>query len=550
MAPRAAEPAAEKLQAGTKFEALGGWQGAGWRFDLTFVVDVVDGEKAEGHSDWVLRAVPQQYEAEYGPKIGSSAVEKWKGTTSGRAIRVEGFEKEDKAEVIAEGKYQLVLLYEDDLYDDDSDDEEEIIERDGGHKRAQVAMGRVSGCFVKLVRLTEAEEDLEALFKLADADGDGGISKEETMKYLKSQGVELDDVALDMMWQLVDLDGNGTVDMEEFKLLRFVIRKLLDGMKMGHALRLLREIIADQQPEPEPEPEPEPAPEPAAEKLQAGTKFEALGGWQGAGWRFDLTFVVDVVDGEKAEGHSDWVLRAVPQQYEAEYGPKIGSSAVEKWKGTTSGRAIRVEGFEKEDKAEVIAEGKYQLVLLYEDDLYDDDSDDEEEIIERDGGHKRAQVAMGRVSGCFVKLVRLTDPEAEVEVEVEAAAAAAEAEAEAEAEPEVEAEPEAEPEVEAKAEPTSPLRQSGTVVRSTSEDADRRLQRKAQAKSTADYLRNAFAGLDADSLLSKCARPTTPTFASCISSIEACTTLTHSRTHARTRSLARSLNQSINQSLS
>ena len=100
------------------------------------------------------------------------------------------------------------------------------------------------------------QEDLEALFKLADADGDGGISKEETMKYLKSQGVELDDVALDMMWQLVDLDGNGTVDMEEFKLLRFVIRKLLDGMKMGHALRLLREIIADQQPEPEPEPEP------------------------------------------------------------------------------------------------------------------------------------------------------------------------------------------------------------------------------------------------------------------------------------------------------
>eukprot|EP01046_Picozoa_sp_COSAG06_P071624 COSAG06_NODE_20575_length_789_cov_10.924638_1_plen_96_part_01 len=93
---------------------------------------------------------------------------------------------------------------------------------------------------------------------------------------------------------------------------------------------------------------PRASPEPAAEKLQAGTKFEALGGWQGAGWRFDLTFVVDVVDGEKAEGHSDWVLRAVPQPFEADYGPKIGSSAVEKWKGTTSGRAIRVEGFEKE----------------------------------------------------------------------------------------------------------------------------------------------------------------------------------------------------------
>eukprot|EP01046_Picozoa_sp_COSAG06_P118380 COSAG06_NODE_65545_length_256_cov_1.955414_1_plen_50_part_10 len=50
----------------------------------------------------------------------------------------------------------------------------------------------------------------------------------------------------------------------------------------------------------------------------------------------------------------------------------------------------------------MIAEGKYQLVLLYEDWCYDDDSDEVEEIIERDGGHKRAQVAMGQVSGYFV----------------------------------------------------------------------------------------------------------------------------------------------------
>jgi len=153
MAPRVAEPAAEKLQAGTKFEALGGWQGGGWRFGLTFVVDVVDGEKAEGHSDWVLRAVPQQYEAEYGPKIGTSAVERWKGTVSGRAICVAGVETDDPAEIIAEGKYQLVLVHGEDLYDDDSDDEEEIIERDGGRRSAQVAMGQVSGYFVKLVRL-------------------------------------------------------------------------------------------------------------------------------------------------------------------------------------------------------------------------------------------------------------------------------------------------------------------------------------------------------------------------------------------------------------
>jgi hypothetical protein len=96
----------------------------------------------------------------------------------------------------------------------------------------------------------EEGEDLEALFNIVDADGDGSISKQETMNYLQSQGItELSEAALDMMWTLVDLDGNGTVDIEEFLRLRWVIRKRLDdpGMKMGDALRLLNEFNATSQ---------------------------------------------------------------------------------------------------------------------------------------------------------------------------------------------------------------------------------------------------------------------------------------------------------------
>ena len=141
----------------------------------------------------------------------------------------------------------------------------------------------------------------------------------------------------------------------------------------------------------------------AAEELQAGTKFE--GRWSGSGWEFDLTFTVDKVGANDAEGHSDWVLRGVPDQHSADYGPKIGNSAVEKWKGECTGRAVRVKGFETKDPAEIIAAGEYQLVLRHSDDLYKSESDDEEDVIEREK-FRRAQVAMGKVSGSGVRLIR------------------------------------------------------------------------------------------------------------------------------------------------
>ena len=131
----------------------------------------------------------------------------------------------------------------------------------------------------------------------------------------------------------------------------------------------------------------------AAEGLQAGAQFE--GTWSGSGWEFDLTFAVDKVAGKDAEGHSDWVLRGVPKQYDADYGPKIGASAVERWKGEFTGRSIRAKDFETDDPADIIAEGQYQLVLRHADDLYK--IDDEKDALEREK-FPRSQVVNGKVS--------------------------------------------------------------------------------------------------------------------------------------------------------
>ena len=99
-----------------------------------------------------------------------------------------------------------------------------------------------------------------------------------------------------------------------------------------------------------------------ADELTAKTTFE--GSWSGDGWDFDLALVIDKVSGGAVEGHTKWTLRAVPKKYEDEYGPKVGGSAKELWKGKRDGRQLAAEGYETEDPAGIIAEGKYQLVLL------------------------------------------------------------------------------------------------------------------------------------------------------------------------------------------
>ena len=86
-------------------------------------------------------------------------------------------------------------------------------------------------------------EDIDALLISLDKLGGEGISKEETKKHLHSKELALADIAFEMMWKVVDRDNSGTLDADECVCLHFLVNKLQQGMKMGHALRLLKDIM-------------------------------------------------------------------------------------------------------------------------------------------------------------------------------------------------------------------------------------------------------------------------------------------------------------------
>ena len=83
------------------------------------------------------------------------------------------------------------------------------------------------------------DDDLTALFKRVDADGNGKISKDEAVEYIQSKGVDLSPVQLDMLWKQIDTDGNHAVDIDEFPIFMDVLKGLEQGLTMGHALRVL-----------------------------------------------------------------------------------------------------------------------------------------------------------------------------------------------------------------------------------------------------------------------------------------------------------------------
>ena len=62
----------------------------------------------------------------------------------------------------------------------------------------------------------ETSSDLAALFAAVDADGDGQITQEEALQYLRKQGSTLDATYISMIWKVVDTDGDGTLDKSEF----------------------------------------------------------------------------------------------------------------------------------------------------------------------------------------------------------------------------------------------------------------------------------------------------------------------------------------------
>ena len=168
------------------------------------------------------------------------------------------------------------------------------------------------------------------------------------------------------------------------------------------------------------------APSPAAstlpcDTLAEGSAFEALGGWKdGSGWEFDLRMAFDRVslDTGDVHGRSTWVLRGVPARHAEAYGGKVGLSAVEHFRGETSGRSVTVKGHATDDPHDIIAPGQYVLAIVKQRDMWQHESDDEDED-EEDGPYsphdsraapQKHQIALGKCAERRVQMIRYRQP--------------------------------------------------------------------------------------------------------------------------------------------
>jgi Ca2+-binding EF-hand superfamily protein len=95
----------------------------------------------------------------------------------------------------------------------------------------------------KLVK-TDDNDTITNLFEGMDLDGDGLISKTETIQYMSKNGISIEQQALDVLWSLVDADGNGSVDVYEIPALLEAISGLAHGMKPAQVLRSMKEKTA------------------------------------------------------------------------------------------------------------------------------------------------------------------------------------------------------------------------------------------------------------------------------------------------------------------
>jgi hypothetical protein len=72
----------------------------------------------------------------------------------------------------------------------------------------------------------DEEQDLQELFALVDANGDGKVTKEEATEYLRNERqVDLDDHSINTIWTVLDEDRSGDLDITEFPRFLEVVDK-------------------------------------------------------------------------------------------------------------------------------------------------------------------------------------------------------------------------------------------------------------------------------------------------------------------------------------
>jgi len=72
---------------------------------------------------------------------------------------------------------------------------------------------------------SDEKETSAQLFERVDVDGDGEITQEETIQYIRKQGIDLDENAVAMMFDAFDSKGDGTIDISEFPRLMEAISR-------------------------------------------------------------------------------------------------------------------------------------------------------------------------------------------------------------------------------------------------------------------------------------------------------------------------------------
>jgi Ca2+-binding EF-hand superfamily protein len=65
----------------------------------------------------------------------------------------------------------------------------------------------------------DAEQKLRDVFNIFDADGSGGIDRDEMRSLMKKLAQDLTEEEISLIMEEVDADGDGEISFEEFKTL-------------------------------------------------------------------------------------------------------------------------------------------------------------------------------------------------------------------------------------------------------------------------------------------------------------------------------------------